>query len=109
MSLYNLENQTVLSYYAKHQERLLVLSDKEYIYNYFLAGKKINKKEQRFSFIMEEILKTQNCELINYINDKLKVNLETSCKVKSTEKPIVVYNITQIIEKKMEWENDTQF
>ena len=112
MSLYNLENRTILNYYILHKEKLLNFSDKDYIFKYFSAGKKVNKKEQTFSYIMEELLKTQNCELINYMNDMMAqvVIIKDKC-----GKPLVISkcnvptpatcNITQIIEKKMIWKN----
>lgn len=87
MSIYNLENQTSFNYYVKHRANLLHLSDKEYANKYFLIGEKINKKEQMFSQVMLELLCTENCELINYINNKLNGKLPVECKpVKKHEK-----------------------
>lgn len=88
MSIYNLENQTSLNYYAKHRANLLRLSDREYAHTYFLISEKINKKEQKFSQVMLELLCTENCELINYINDKLegKSEVKKSKSVKHEKK-----------------------
>lgn len=91
MSIYNIEYQTAFNYYKKHRELLLCMSDKEYVNKYFLIGEKstnnnnnnnkdkgnsknsiVDKKEQQFSQIMIEMLCTENCELINYINDKIE-------------------------------------
>lgn len=80
MSLYSLENQTAFNYYVKHRANLLYLSDREYANKYFLIGEKVNKKEQMFSQVMLELLCTENCELINYINDKLSGKLSVECK-----------------------------
>lgn len=80
MSLYSLENQTSFNYYVKHRVNLLYLSDREYANKYFLIGEKIDNKEQMFSQVMLELLCTENCELINYINDKLNGKLPTECK-----------------------------
>lgn len=113
MSAYSLENQSALNYYKKHRQILLDMSDKEYIYTYFLVGEKINKKEQRFSLTMKELLCTENCELINYINDKLNGKFE-----RKPSKPLKIieqdnygdtYNITQVIEKEATWTEQTQW
>lgn len=83
MSIYNIEYQTTLNYYKKHIGILLSMSDKEYISSYFLIGEKdnknktVNKKEQQFSMVMTEMLCTENCELINYINDKITAKKTT--------------------------------
>ena len=109
MSLYNLYNQTALNYYAKHRQRLLDLSDKEYIYDYFLVGEKINKKEQKFSLVMKELLCTENCELINYINDKLSGKLAPTTRhleeVTKTNGGHITYNVTQVIKEQKTWDD----
>lgn len=111
MSLYSLENQSVLNYYAKHRQRLLDLSDKEYIYNYFLVGEKINKKEQKFSLVMKELLCTENCELINYINNKLIGKIGKKLKplklLDNDSQRGDTYNITQIIKEEKTWNNSS--
>lgn len=79
MSVYSLETQQAFNYYVKHRANLLYLSDREYANTYFKIGEKINKKEQMFSQVMVEILCTENCEIINYINDKLNGILPIEC------------------------------
>ena len=112
MSVYSLEEQTPLKYYKKHREKLLKLSTKEYVNTYFLIGEKVNKKEQMFSTIMLEILCTENCELLKYLDDKLQGRQEA--KVRSLEEVSVdnggniTYNVTQIIKEEFKW-NDTQW
>lgn len=87
MSVYNLENQTSFNHYVKNRVKFLHLSDKEYVNKYFLIGEKVNKKEQMFSQVMLELLCTENCELINYINDKLEGKSEVKkCKPKKNKK-----------------------
>ena len=112
MSLYNLYNQTALNYYTKHRQRLLDLSDKEYIYDYFLVGEKINKKEQKFSLVMKELLCTENCELINYVNDKLSGSSEKKIRhlegVTKTNGGHITYNVTQVIREDFNW-SDTSW
>jgi predicted acetyltransferase len=112
MSYYNLYNQTALNYYVKHRQRLLDLSDKEYIYNHFLVGEKINKNEQKFSLVMKELLCTDNCELINYINDKLSGKLEPKLRhlktVTKTNGGHITYNVTQVIRENFNW-SDTSW
>ena len=109
MSLYNLYNQTALNYYTKHRQRLLDLSDKEYIYDYFLVGEKINKKEQKFSLVMKELLCTENCELINYVNDKLSGKLDPTTRhleeVTKTNGGHITYNVTQVIKEQKTWDD----
>ena len=113
MSVYNLEDQTALKYYKKHKEYLLDISNKEYINKYFLVGEKINKKEQQFSLIMTELLCTENCEIINYINDKLNGRLEFKklkpLKIIKEEDQNITYNITQVIREEMNWEDTPQW
>lgn len=110
MSIYSLENNSAFNYYVKHRENLLYLSDREYANTYFKIGEKINKKEQMFSQVMLELLCTENCELINYINDKLSGKQEG--KIKHLEEVTVqnggniTYNITNIVESDMHWGNE---
>ena len=111
MSVYNLEDQTALKYYKKHREYLLNIADKEYIKTYFLVGEKINKKRQQFSLVMTELLCTENCEVINYLNNKLvgKIGkkLKTLKLVNSDTEEGDTYNVTQIIREEATWENET--
>ena len=72
MSVYSLETQTPYKHYKKHRENILYLADKEYMYSHFFIGEKVNKKEQIFSNIMLEILCTDNCELLQFLDDKLQ-------------------------------------
>jgi hypothetical protein len=113
MSIYNLENQTSLNYYVKHRANLLHLSDKEYANKYFLIGEKVNKKEQMFSQVMLELLCTENCELINYLNDKLSGKFEKKLKpIKLVDSDVEcggTYNVTQIIEEKKKWNDNVQW
>ena len=111
MSLYNLQEQTALKYYLDNREKLLSMSNKEYAHAYFLVGKKVNKQEQRFYTIMNELLCTENCELINYINDKINDRLDISengvlqITPSNVRSPNIIYNITQVIKEEMEWES----
>lgn len=112
MSVYNLEDQTALKYYKKHREYLLNISDKEHIKTYFLVGEKINKKRQQFSLVMTELLCTENCEVINYLNEKLNGKLEKRRiqnldLVEQTNGGNITYNITQVIKEEATWENET--
>jgi len=113
MSIYNLENQTSFNYYVKHRANLLYLSDREYANTYFKIGEKVNKKEQIFSQVMVELLCTENCELINYINDKLNGKFDKKLKpLKLVESDIEqgdTYNVTQIIEEDMKWSDNVQW
>jgi len=113
MSIYSLENQSAFNYFAKHREFILQFSDRKYIRSHFLVGEKQNEEEEKFSHVMYGFLCTKNCELINYIDKKLRGKLEP---VKAKPLNIIetdngrgdVYNITQIIGEGMEWE-DTQW
>jgi len=110
MSVYSLENQTAFKYYKKHRDILLDLCDKEYINSHFLLGEKVNKKEQIFSTVMLELLCTENCELLKFIDDKLQGKQEGKRTSTLEEVDIdnggnVTYNITQNINTKMEWED----
>ena len=111
MSVYNLEYQTALKYYKKHRETFLDLSDKEYINSHFLLGEKVNKKEQLFSAVMLELLCTDNCELLKYIDDKLQGKQEGKRTSTLEEVDIdnggnITYNVTQVIDGSMHWAND---
>lgn len=107
MSVYSLETQSAYNYYVKHRATLLHLSDKEFVNTYFLIGEKVNKKEQMFSSTMLEFLCTENCELVNYINDKLNGKFDKKTKtIKLVDSDVEqgdTFNITQIIEDKMQW------
>lgn len=102
MSLYNLENNSAFNYYVKHRTNLLHLSDKEYINTYFLIGEKVNIKEQMFSQVMLELLCTENCELINYINDKLNGKLPI------VQKHVKKQEVVQSCENEDECKNDLE-
>ena len=77
----------------------------------FISGEKVNKKEQIFSTIMLELLCTTNCELIKYIDDKLQGRQEA--KLRNLEEVSIdnggniTYNITQIIDRPVLWEDPT--
>lgn len=107
MSVYSLNTQSASNYYDKHLKNILDLSKKEYTRKYFRVGEKIDEEEQMFSSIMTEFLCTDNCELLNYINDKLEGKLEP--KVRSLEMVDVdnggniTYNITQVIRESAKW------
>ena len=66
MSLYNLENRTILNYYIQHKEKILNFSDKEYIFKYFSIGKKVNKKERNMRIKKRKILKLSACCLMDF-------------------------------------------
>lgn len=108
MSVYSLNIQSASNYYNIHLKNILDLSKKEYIRKYFRVGEKINEEEQMFSIIMTEFLCTNNCELLNYINDKLDGKLEPkvgSLEIINAEKGgNTTYNITQIIREKSSWD-----
>jgi hypothetical protein len=108
MSVYSLDTQTTFKYYKNHRDIFLDLCDKEYSYSHFLLGEKVNKKKQMFSAVMLELLCTENCELLKYIDDKLQGRLDKKLKPLSLitlDEP--ADNIT-IIETPMIW-TDTQW
>jgi hypothetical protein len=109
MSIYSLDTQTPYKYYIKHRENLLNLSDREYVNSHFLLGEKVNKKEQIFSTVMLELLCTNNCELSKFLDDKLQGRQEGKRTSTLEEVDIdnggnVTYNVTQIINNKMNWQ-----
>jgi tRNA G26 N,N-dimethylase Trm1 len=105
MSVYSLSTQSASKYYDKHLKNILDLSKKEYVQKYFKVGKKINEKEQMFSNVMIEFLATENCELLNYINNKLEGRLgHVSGSLQIAPKESINYNITQVIREKSLWE-----
>ncbi len=111
MSVYSLETQSAFRYYAEHREKLKNFSDREYANTYFLIGEKINKREQNFSQVMVEFLCTENCELINYINDKLNGKLEPKKDkglefVETETGGNITYNITNVYDTEMVWGDD---
>lgn len=113
MSVYSLETQSAFRYYAEHREKLKNFSDREYANTYFLIGEKINKREQNFSQVMVEFLCTENCELINYINDKLNGKFSKKSKPIKLADNDVDYgddiNVTQIFNTEMTWEDNIQW
>lgn len=114
MSVYNLENQSVYNYHVKYRKAILDFSDREYINTYFLVGEKIDKKEQRFSLVMNELLCAENCELVNFINDTIQgrfIKKLKPLKLISDDENLVtvINNITQVTGTEMVWTNDTQW
>ena len=75
--MYNLEVQTQQRFYNEAQEHLMQSFKEEYLYDKFKVGNGVKDKNRlEHSMIMSETLCTSNCEIINFIQDKIEGLLE---------------------------------
>jgi hypothetical protein len=96
MSAYSLEILDSEKYSRDFQENILYSFD-SYIYKeHFRVGEGIkDDKELKHSLIFSRILCTDNCEISNYIQDKIEGKLE-SCNKKKKKKLISsIFNFCQ--------------
>lgn len=65
-------------YLKEAEERLLCLSDAYYYKKKFLLGKGVDRDELNFVTQTHRALSSDNCEMIQYIADKIAGKLESS-------------------------------
>ena len=72
MSQYNLDTLTQENYKDEYENTLLRDFDAYYFDKYFKIGEGIkDKKQLKYALRLAETLETENCSLINYIQDKI--------------------------------------
>jgi len=82
MSVYNLDIQSQNRYYNSAQEKIKEEFKKYYFNKNFKVGEGIKDfDEVKYAITMSNILCTDNCEIINYVQDKLDGLLE-NCGIK---------------------------
>ena len=75
MSTKNIKYTTRESYLHKSEEMLMLLSDQYFNKKRFLLGEGADKDKVTFYLQMNNSLCTKNCELINFIQDKIEGRL----------------------------------
>lgn len=100
------------SFYDGALKTMLKSADTFYLQKHFLIGEKVNYDKLRHAQLLEEILCTDSCELIDYIYKKISGTLETKrskkiSKLQKTldreddERTIIINNFNT----EMFWEN----
>ena len=98
------------SYYDKALKTMLKSADTYYVEKHFKVGEKVDYDKLRHAQLLEEILCTDNCELIDYIYKKIAGKLEKTKRknpiklVKDSEEDehttvINNFNVSQVWEK----------
>ena len=59
------------SYYDKALKTMLKSADAFYLHEHFIIGEGVNEDKLRHAQLLEDILCTDSCELINYIHKKI--------------------------------------
>lgn len=80
MSTKNISYTNRQTYLDKSLEMLLSLSDAYFYKNKFLLGEGADKDKVLFYMQMSNSLCTDNCEMIKFIEDKIKGEVKKSCK-----------------------------
>lgn len=76
------------SYQEIFDNRLFKIADSYQIYRRFMIGQKMNFSEMMFVKSFHNLLCTDNCELIEWVNKKIKGKLK-ECGVKHKKKPTI--------------------
>lgn len=67
----SLKLQNIETYQEKFTHKLLDFASKENIYKRFLLGDKYKETEALYTILMQKKLCPQNCEMVDYIRDKI--------------------------------------
>lgn len=86
MSTKNIINLDRENYLKKSENMLLSLSDKYFFKKRFLLGEGLDRNKVIFYMQMNESLYTTNCEMIKFIDNKIKGKLKKECRVSTDVK-----------------------
>jgi hypothetical protein len=83
--------------YSREVEEVIIYSFDDYIYKeHFRVGQGIKDvSELKHSLIMKRILCSDNCDIINYIQDKIEGKLENCVKNKKKKITNTLFNFCQ--------------
>jgi hypothetical protein len=95
MSQYSLDTLTQQKYLDKYENNILREFDDYWFENYLRVGSGIKDvKQLKHSLRLANVLDTENCTLINYIQDKIDGHLEDcGSKRKQFTDSIIQYNV----------------
>jgi hypothetical protein len=94
MSQYSLDTLTRETYLNKYEKQILNDFDSYYFDTYFKIGGGIkDKKQWRHAKRLANTLDTENCTLINYIQDKIEGLLECKKKNRTFSETIIQHNV----------------
>ena len=76
MSTQSIKELTRERYLQESEDRLLQLSDAYFYKKKFLLGEGVDRDELRFTMQSHRLLSTDNCEMMDFIADKIAGKLE---------------------------------
>lgn len=97
MSTKNIDYTTRQNYLEKSEDMLLLQSDAYFNKKRFLLGNGVNKDKMIFYLQMNKSLCTKNCEMIDFIQDKIDGKLQ-DCGVKIKKLQTFTNYIEAIVE-----------
>lgn len=103
----NLLNLSQENYFDVHEEFLLKQADSYYLTKKFGIGEEINKDRLRHSLLFYNILCTDECELIDWVNKKITGQIDgyrTTIKREALYgAQININNLTTAVDEHCEW------
>jgi len=76
-------------YLEKAEKNLLQMSDAYFFDKHFKIGEGVNEDKMSFYYKMHRLLCTDDCEMIEFIQDKIEGKLEESCGIKRKPKQTI--------------------
>lgn len=71
----SLKVENIESYKEEYDDKLICFADKEIMNKNFLLGIKLEEDEALHTIMMQEKLCPENCEMVDYIRDKISGEL----------------------------------
>lgn len=82
MGQQNVEYYNKFSIQKKYSDISNNLARKNFVYNHYRVGKKVEKYDWRHAYMIEETFSTENCELEEWICKKTSGALEETLKIR---------------------------
>lgn len=86
MSQQQLNKTDLDKYYNKAYNTLLKEADLYYLTEYYALEAKFNKAKLIYANIIEKILCTDNCSILDWVDDKIKGKLDRGIKITKFDK-----------------------
>jgi hypothetical protein len=103
MSSQSIKELNLETYYKKAENKLISLSDDYFYYNKLRVGKDANRSEVQFYMQNYRFLNTGECELNNFIEDKIKKLDVAKPKRKAPKEKTKEKKVEIVIEKSCTW------
>src|SRR3990170_6811230 len=88
MSTESLRTVTRERYLQEAEESLLIMSDAYFYKKKFLLGEGVDRDKLNFTMQNHRFLCTEDCKMINLIQDKIEGKLEEVCKKPATKQKV---------------------